>query len=85
MASLFFTLELPKWYCHVAVSPKHVDKTVFVTEWWKYEYLVMPFGLRNTPATFQKLMDTVLQEVPQFARCYIDDVYMLSTDWDSHI
>ena len=45
----------------------------------------MPFGLGNAPATFQCLMDIVLQEVRKFARCYIDDICIFSTVWNVHL
>ena len=61
-----------------------IEKTASCTEWGKYEYLYMPFGLRNAPSTFQRLMDLVLTELLHCARAYIDDVVIFSTTWDDH-
>lgn len=45
----------------------------------------MPFGLRNAPSTFQRLMDLVLSDHLTYARAYIDDVVIFSTTWSDHI
>ena len=51
-AKLFTTLDLKKGYYQVLVEPEHQTKTTFITEFGKYQFRVMPFGLRNAPATF---------------------------------
>ena len=45
----------------------------------------MPFGLRNAPATFQRLMDCILGELNEFTNVYIDDLSVLSANWDDHL
>ena len=52
-AKIFFTLDLKKGYYQVSVYPQHREKTAFVTEYGKYQFKVMPFVLKNAPATFQ--------------------------------
>ena len=59
-ARVFSTLDLKKSYYQVMVATKNVHKTAFCMEWGKYEFAVMSFGLRNAPASFQRLMDIVL-------------------------
>ena len=44
----------------------------------------MPFGARNTPATFQRLVNTVLSGVPG-CEAYLDDIIIYSSPWDVHI
>ena len=61
-----------------------IEKTAFCTKWGKYEFLYMPFGLRNAPSTFQRLMDLVLSELLYCARAYVDDVVIFSTTWKDH-
>lgn len=48
------------------------------------QYTVMPFGLKNAPATFQRLMQQVLGDVPNCS-VYLDDVVVFSSNWKSHL
>ena len=44
----------------------------------------MPFGLRNGPAVFQRLMDRVLHEEKEVSQVYIDDIAVFSLTWEDH-
>ena len=68
VAQIFTTLDLKKGYYQVPVTAKHRQKNAFITEWGTFEFTVMPFGLRNAPTTFQRLMDLVLEDTREFAR-----------------
>ncbi len=71
----FSTLDLLSGYWQVEVSPEDRNKTAFCTHEGLFEFRVMPFGLCNAPATFQRLMDAVLAGL-QWSSClvYIDDI-----------
>ena len=56
----FTTLDLLSAYWQVEVDPKDREKTAFITYDGLFEFLKMPFGLCNAPATFRGLMDLVL-------------------------
>ena len=49
-----------------------------------YHWKFLPFGLKNAPAEFQRVMDRVLTGLP-FARCYIDDVIIFSSSPQEHV
>lgn len=49
-----------------------------------FESKFLPFGLRNAPAIFQRIMDTVLEDI-EYIRNYIDDTLARSNDVDEHI
>ena len=68
------------------VAKEDQEKTAFATRDGLFEFNVMPFGLCNTPATFQRLMDMVLAGL-QCTTClvYLDDVIILGHDFDSHL
>lgn len=80
------TIDLRSGYHQVSVKKEHRDKTCFVTPYGTYRYLRMPFGLRNAPATFQRLMDRFksgLSGVSIFA--YLDDIIVLSETFEKHL
>ena len=71
----FSTMDLASGYWQVAMSPEAKRKAAFVTNEGLFQFRVMPFGLCNVPATFERLMDRVLCGM-RWSRClvYLDDV-----------
>ena len=45
----------------------------------------MPFGLKNAPATFQRMMNDVLEDLENFSGAYIDDILIYSDSWENHL
>ena len=82
----FSTLDLISGYWQVEVDPEDQDKTAFCTPNGLFEFKVMPFGLCNAPATFQRLMDMVLAGV-QWSSClvYLDDVIIVGKTFKEHL
>lgn len=83
---LFSTLDLLSGYWQVEIAEEDRAKTAFCTTEGLFEFKVMPFGLCNAPATFQRLMDLVLSGV-QWWQClvYLDDVIIIGKDFDEHL
>lgn len=77
-------LDLLKGYWQVPLTPRASDISAFVTPDHFLQYTVMPFGLRNAPATFQRLMSTVLNGV-EHCEVYLDDIVAYSSTWSEHV
>ncbi|XP_073727643.1 uncharacterized protein [Misgurnus anguillicaudatus] len=84
-ARFISTLDLTKGYWQVPLSSDSKEKTAFATPDGLYHYTHLPFGLHGAPATFQRLMNRVLQPHQQYAAAYLDDVVIHSSDWESHL
>ena len=82
----FSTLDLLSGYWQVEVAEGDRDKTAFATQSGLFEFKVMPFGLCNAPATFQRLMDLVLAGV-QWSHClvYMDDIIVVGRSFKDHL
>ena len=82
----FSTLDLASGYWQIPIHPDDRYLTAFVTEDGLFEFNVMPFGLCNAPATFQRLMDLVLKGI-KWKKCavYIDDIIIFSNTFHQHL
>ena len=82
----FSTLDLAGGYWQVSLSPEARCKTAFATHSGLFQFKVMPFGLCNAPATFERLMDRILQGL-RWSRClvYLDDIISFGTTFDGSL
>ena len=79
------TLDLCKGYWQVPLEEKSREYTAFQTPMGLFQFTVMPFGLHGAPATFQRLMDRVLQGCEDCCAAYLDDVVIYSDTWANHL
>ena len=78
-AAIISKVDLNKGYYQVRVKKEDVHKTAFVSHKGHYEFVRMPFGLKNAPAVFQKLTSRVLEQCSGFALPYRDDIVIFSS------
>ncbi|XP_065276934.1 killer cell immunoglobulin-like receptor 3DL1 [Emys orbicularis] len=69
------TLDLTKGYWQVPLDPEARAKSAFTTPVGLFEFLVLPFGLKGAPATFQRLVDQLLRGMEDFALAYIEGAH----------
>lgn len=85
-SNYFTTLDLAKGFYQIEVAPGDIEKTAFSTGLGHYEFLRMPFGLKNAPATFQRLMNSILADyIGKICLVYLDDIIIFSTSLQEHI
>ena len=89
-AKFFSTLDLASGFWQIRVHDNSQEKTAFATPFGSFEFRVMPFGLKNAPSVFQRLMQQVLSGVnpengPSFVAAYIDDLLIFSVSLQEHL
>ena len=67
------------------MDEKVVPISAFVTPFGHFQWKYMPFGLRNAPATFQRLVQKVLLGLDAFSAAYLDDIIIFSNSWHEHL
>ncbi|KAG8199258.1 hypothetical protein JTE90_003683 [Oedothorax gibbosus] len=82
----FTTLDLKSGYWQVEIHPDDKEKTAFTTGHGLWQFKVMPFGLCNAPATFERLMETVLRGL-SYEAClvYLDDIVIVGKEFNDHL
>ena len=84
-AQFISTLDLTKGYWQVPVAEEDKAKTAFTTPFGLFQFRRMPFGLQGTPATFQRMMDRLLDGLRGFTGAYLDDLVVFSQSWEEHL
>ena len=85
-AKYFSVMDLTSGFYQVAMEEKDIPKTAFTTPFGLWEYTRMPFGLCNSPATFQRLMQRCFgDEALQSLLIYLDDIIVYSSTFEEHL
>ena len=84
-ASFISTLDLTRGYWQVPVSDSDRHKIAFITPFGLYQFKTMPFGLQGASATFQRMMDHLIQGLEGFTAAYLDNLVIYSSTWEEHL
>ena len=82
---IYTKFDLRAGYYNVRITSGHEWKTSFRTRYGSFEFLVMPMGLTNAPATFQHFMNDIFQDMSDiFMVVYLDDILVYSESEHVH-
>ncbi|KAG5718580.1 hypothetical protein E4T56_gene16600 [Termitomyces sp. T112] len=85
-AKIYTKIDLCSSYNNVWIAPGHEWKTAFRTHYSLFEYLVMPFGMTNSPTTFQYFMNNIFHDMNDvFVIVYLDDILIYSNSPREHL
>ncbi|GFV88792.1 hypothetical protein TNCV_4608371 [Trichonephila clavipes] len=78
-------LDLTRRYWQIPLSPRAQRYASFVTTFETFKTLRLPFGLKNAPYYFSRLMANLLRNCEDFSVPYLDDIAIFSLAWDDHL
>ncbi|UYV81197.1 K02A2.6-like, partial [Cordylochernes scorpioides] len=85
-ANIYSTIDLKAGYWQIGIDEADREKTAFITPDGLFEFKVMPFGLCNAPATFERMMDNLLKGLRwTICLCYLDDVVIFADNFPDHL
>ena len=76
--------DMLKGYWQVPLTQRAHEISAFATPSILYQCKVMPFGMKNAPATFQRMINKLVRDIDRYEG-YIDDVVIYSDNWSGHV
>jgi len=84
-ARIFSNIDLRSGYHHVRINEEYISKTTFRTRHGHYDFMVVPFGVSNSPSMFMCLMNGVFREyIDKFVTMFLDDILVYSKLEEEH-
>ncbi|MCO5584277.1 hypothetical protein L7F22_038201 [Adiantum nelumboides] len=83
-STYFSRIYLKSGYHQIQIVPEDIHKTVFRTTFGLYEFLVMPFGLKNAPTTFNRMMKMIFCVHRAYTGVFFDDIIVYSKFLEEH-
>lgn len=83
-AKFITKIDMQKGYYQIGLTENAKNISAFITPFGLYNYTVMPFGMCNAPATFQRAINYTIQGL-EGVKSYLDDLLVISDSWDVHI
>ena len=84
-SKIFSKFDCKSGFWQIKMHPDSIEWTAFTYLLGHYEWLVMPFGLKNAPSIFQRKMDEVFSKYKKFVCIYIDDILVHSKSREEHV
>ena len=78
-------IDLSKGYWQVPLDEEAIPVSAFVTSFGHFQWMYIPFGPRNAPSTFQRLVQKVVLGLDEFTAAYLDNIIIFSNSWQEHI
>ncbi|EGT58928.1 hypothetical protein CAEBREN_19301 [Caenorhabditis brenneri] len=83
--AFYTTLDFQQGFHQIPVEPAHCPRTAFACHMGAFEYIRMPMGLKGSPGTFQRVMNSLIKEIRARIFVYIDDMVITSEDAIQHL